>query len=98
MEFHPDFRLYLHTKLSNPHYPPEIQAETTLINFTVTKAGLEDQMLVLVVGKERRDLAELSENLVRQQNGFLIQMKKLEDSILKRLANAKGDITRMCGS
>jgi dynein heavy chain len=93
VEFHPDFRLYLHTKLSNPHYPPEIQAETTLINFTVTKAGLEDQMLVLVVGKERRDLAELSENLVRQQNGFLIQMKKLEDSILKRLANAKGDIT-----
>jgi dynein heavy chain len=39
VEFHKDFRLYLHTKLSNPHYPPEIQAETTLINFTVTAAG-----------------------------------------------------------
>ncbi len=25
VEMHPDFRLYLHTKLSNPHYPPEIQ-------------------------------------------------------------------------
>ena len=22
--FLPNFRLYLHTKLSNPHYPPEI--------------------------------------------------------------------------
>jgi hypothetical protein len=31
------FKLFLHTKLSNPHYPPEIQAETTLINFTVTE-------------------------------------------------------------
>jgi hypothetical protein len=31
---------YLHTKLSNPHYPPEVQAETALINFTVTEAGL----------------------------------------------------------
>ncbi len=31
------FRLFLHTKLSNPHYPPEVQAETTLINFTVTE-------------------------------------------------------------
>lgn len=34
---HRSFRLFLHTKLSNPHYPPEIQAETTLINFTVTE-------------------------------------------------------------
>jgi len=40
VEFHPQFRLYLHTKLSNPHYPPEIQAETTLVNFTVTMQGL----------------------------------------------------------
>ena len=24
---HSDFKLYLHTKLSNPHYPPKIQAE-----------------------------------------------------------------------
>lgn len=39
---HKDFNLFLHTKLSNPHYPPEIQAECALINFTVTEAGLED--------------------------------------------------------
>jgi dynein heavy chain len=38
----PDFKLYLQTKLSNPHYPPEVQAETCLINFTVTQSGLED--------------------------------------------------------
>ena len=74
VEFHPDFRLYLHTKLSNPHYPPEIQAETTLINFTVTQAGLSDQLNVLVLGKERADLSEMSEVLVKQQTGFKIKM------------------------
>jgi len=37
VEYNKNFRLFLHTKLSNPHYPPEIQAETTLINFTVTE-------------------------------------------------------------
>ena len=42
----------------------EIQAECTLINFTVTAAGLEDQLLSLVVRKERLDLAELDEQLV----------------------------------
>ncbi|RYG69831.1 hypothetical protein EON64_01755, partial [archaeon] len=93
VEFHKDFKLYLHTKLSNPHYPPEIQAETTLINFTVTAAGLEDQLLALVVRKERLDLALLSEDLVKQQNDFTIKIKELEDNILYKLAVAQGDIT-----
>jgi len=93
VDFHPDFRLYLHTKLSNPHYPPEIQAETTLINFTVTMDGLEDQLLNLVVEKERPDLAAMSNDLVRQQNGFTIKMKQLEDDILSKLASSEGEIT-----
>lgn len=57
--FHPDFRLILHTKLANPHYKPEIQAQTTLINFTVTRDGLEDQLLAEVVNLERPDLEHL---------------------------------------
>ena len=58
VEYHPDFRLILHTKLANPHYKPEMQAQTTLINFTVTREGLEDQLLADVVRKERPDLEE----------------------------------------
>lgn len=42
LDVSPNFKLFLHTKLSNPHYPPEIQAEATLINFTVTEDGLGD--------------------------------------------------------
>ncbi len=44
------------TKLANPHYKPEMQAQATLINFTVTKDGLEDQLLAEVVATERPDL------------------------------------------
>jgi hypothetical protein len=44
------------TKLSNPHYKPEIAAQTTLVNFCVTEKGLEDQLLALVVDHERPDL------------------------------------------
>jgi dynein heavy chain len=64
LSLHPNFNLYMHTKLSNPHYQPEIQAECTLINFTVTESGLEDQLLDLVVGKERPDLAQQKIDLI----------------------------------
>ena len=88
----PKFNLFLHTKLSNPHYPPEIQAECALINFTVTESGLEDQLLTLVVKKERPDLAAKKEELIAQQNEFKITLKRLEDGLLQQLAEATGDI------
>ncbi len=46
------------TKLSNPHYKPEVAAQTTLVNFCVTEKGLEDQLLALVVDHERPDLQD----------------------------------------
>ena len=52
VEYNDKFKLILHTKLANPHYPPEVQAECTLINFMVTEDGLEDQLLAKVVTKE----------------------------------------------
>eukprot|EP00884_Botryococcus_braunii_P010094 jgi/Botrbrau1/19086/Bobra.0077s0003.2 len=93
VEYHKNFRLFLHTKLSNPHYPPEIQAETTLINFTVTEAGLEDQLLALVVNKERPDLEETKSQLIIQNSEFTIKLKQLEDDLLGKLSSAEGDLT-----
>ncbi|KAG9349499.1 hypothetical protein JZ751_027944, partial [Albula glossodonta] len=86
--FHPAFRLILHTKLANPHYKPEIQAQTTLINFTVTRDGLEDQLLAEVVNLERPDLEHLKSDLTKQQNYFKIELKQLEDELLTRLSAA----------
>ncbi|XP_064623162.1 dynein beta chain, ciliary-like [Lineus longissimus] len=91
VEYHADFRLILHTKLANPHYKPEMQAQTTLINFTVTRDGLEDQLLAAVVSKERPDLEKLKSDLTRQQNEFKITLKELEDSLLARLSAAEGN-------
>ncbi|XP_045488493.1 dynein beta chain, ciliary [Pieris rapae] len=92
VEYSPNFRLILHTKLANPHYKPEMQAQTTLVNFTVTRDGLEDQLLAEVVKAERPDLEELKAELTKQQNEFKIQLKKLEDDLLSRLSSAGENI------
>jgi dynein heavy chain len=92
VEYDPNFKLYLQTKLSNPHYKPEIAAQTTLVNFCVTEKGLEDQLLALVVEKERFDLQQQSSELIRQLGEYTVQITELEDNLLFRLSNSQGDI------
>ena len=35
LDYNPDFKLYITTRLGNPHYTPEISTKTTLTNFSV---------------------------------------------------------------
>lgn len=58
------FRFFITTKLTNPHYPPEISTKTTLVNFAVKEQGLEAQLLGIVVRKERPQLEEQKDTLV----------------------------------
>ena len=52
VEFNPDFRLYLLTRLRNPHFLPEVQTRIKLINFQLTPRGLQDKLLSIVVREE----------------------------------------------
>ena len=92
VEWDPKFQLYFQTKLSNPHYQPQTCAQTTLINFMITIDGLQEQLLALVVNKERPDLEEQKMELMQQQNGFKVTLAELEDELLYRLATSQGDI------
>jgi dynein heavy chain len=68
-----------------------MQAQTTLINFTVTRDSLEDQLLADVVALERSDLEKSKYKLTRQKNEYKISLKKLEASLSQHLAVAKGN-------
>uniref|UniRef100_A0A3P9JFG5 Dynein heavy chain ATP-binding dynein motor region domain-containing protein n=1 Tax=Oryzias latipes TaxID=8090 RepID=A0A3P9JFG5_ORYLA len=40
VEYNPDFRFYITTKLSNPHYTPEVSSKTTIVNFAIMEQHL----------------------------------------------------------
>lgn len=64
IDFNPDFKLYITTKLSNPHYTPEVSTKAMILNFAVKEDGLEAQLLNMVVKMERPDLDEQKNELV----------------------------------
>jgi dynein heavy chain len=92
IEYDSNFKFYMTTKLSNPHYLPEICIKVTIINFSVTKQGLEDQILSDVVRLERPDLDEEMNRLIITMNNDRNQLKAIEDKILKMLFESEGNI------
>ena len=92
VEYAPEFRFYITTKLRNPHYSPEISVKVTLVNFMATPEGLQDQMLGIVVAKERPDLEEEKGELIIENAAMKKQLKEIEDTILEMLSSAEGNI------
>ncbi|XP_067125606.1 dynein axonemal heavy chain 7-like isoform X2 [Centruroides vittatus] len=92
VEYSSDFRLYMTTKLPNPHYLPNISVKVTLINFMITRTGLEDQLLGIVVAKEKQELEKERNDLIIKSAKNKKQLKEIEDRILEILSTAKGNI------
>jgi dynein heavy chain len=76
------------TKLPNPHYPPEVCIKVTLINFTVTFEGLEEQLLGDVVIKEKPEVEAQRDKIVIQMAADKKTLKEIETTILKMLSES----------
>jgi dynein heavy chain, axonemal len=92
IEYDPNFRLYMTTKLRNPHYPPELCVKVNLLNFMATSEGLQDQMLAKVVAMEQKELEATRQQLIIEDAENQKQLKEIEDKILVLLKNAEGNI------
>ena len=67
-------------------------SQLTLLNFTITMEGLEDQLLGITVAKERPDLEESKNQLMMASAKMSAQLKDIESQILKLLSESTGNI------
>eukprot|EP00471_Norrisiella_sphaerica_P006901 CAMPEP_0184484204 /NCGR_PEP_ID=MMETSP0113_2-20130426/5915_1 /TAXON_ID=91329 /ORGANISM="Norrisiella sphaerica, Strain BC52" /LENGTH=4710 /DNA_ID=CAMNT_0026865073 /DNA_START=240 /DNA_END=14372 /DNA_ORIENTATION=+ len=92
MEYSLDFKLYLLTKVANPLFSPELSAQTTVIDFSVTREGLEDQLLSYVIQNEQPQLEVKRKQLIDGVNQATVTLQNLDKTLLDKLANSKGNL------
>mmetsp|Transcript_20674 Transcript_20674/g.31587 ORF Transcript_20674/g.31587 Transcript_20674/m.31587 type:complete len:450 (-) Transcript_20674:88-1437(-) len=88
VDYDDSFKFYMTTKMPNPHYIPEICIKVTLINFTVTFDGLQQQLLGDVVVAEKPEIEKKRDEIVLTMAADAQTLKDLENTILKLLSEA----------
>lgn len=92
IEYSREFKFYITTKLSKPHFSPEVCVKVTMLNFQVTEVGLEDQMLNIVVTHEDPNNMKKRNDAIIKKADNMIKKSNLEDKILNQIATSEVDI------
>lgn len=93
-DFNEGFKMYLCTRNSNAigNLPPNAACLVTRVNFSVTRAGLEGQLLGATLQQEKPELEGRKSELLQVEEKLKVQLADLEKQLLTQLADATGDI------
>jgi dynein heavy chain 2 len=92
IDYNENFSLFLVTRNPRPDLPPDGAALVNQINFTVTRSGLEGQLLGLAIQHDLPGLEKQKGELLRNEEDFKMQLAKLEKELLETLATAEGNL------
>ncbi|XP_043340601.1 dynein axonemal heavy chain 14 [Cervus canadensis] len=90
IEYNSKFRLYVSTEIDNPYFPPFLYSFVTMINFTVTFQGFQDQLLSIVLSHEVPHLENQRFQLLESISLDAKTLEELEQKTLNLLQNAQG--------
>lgn len=91
-EYSESFRLYLVTRVRNPHFMPEISTKVNIVNFIINQSGLSEELLTILVAQEEPELAENRREFITQRAANEKQLKEIQDKILDIIANSSESI------
>merc|ERR1719399_310316 len=92
VDYDDNFKLYISTKMANPHYFPEVCIKVTVINFTVTFDGLQEQLLSATVDRELPEVVEQQKETTVQLANDKRILEDMEKTILRLLSESSGMI------
>ncbi|CAM9131219.1 unnamed protein product, partial [Ectocarpus sp. 4 AP-2014] len=92
MDYNENFRLFMVTRNPKPELPPDASALVCEVNFTVTRSGLEGQLLGVTIQHEQPELEKAKSEMLREEEGFKVRLADLEKGLLEALATAEGDL------
>jgi dynein heavy chain 2 len=92
VDYNPAFKLFLTTRDQFVDIPPNTQSLVTLVNFTVTKSGLEGQLLSITINFEQPQLEKNKTKLLEDEERLKIELAGYEKQLLTELASSTGNI------
>jgi dynein heavy chain 2 len=92
IDYNENFKLYLVTSIATFAAPPDAAGLVNEVNFTITRAGLAGQLLGITLKHEKPELELEKVKLLQKEDELKMQLTALEESLLKELASADGNI------
>ncbi|XP_030382925.1 cytoplasmic dynein 2 heavy chain 1 [Scaptodrosophila lebanonensis] len=94
VDLHENFQLVLCSKAPRFQMGSEFRGVVNVVLFTVTAAGLSDQLLSKAIVLKNSQLEQQRVELLQKEGELLKQRMELQNQLLEELSSAQGDILR----
>ena len=92
VDWQDSFRIFLFSRSMDLSLSPDASALIAEVNFSVTRFGLESQLLGITIHHEQPELENQKVELLQKEEALKLQLSKLEESLLADLASSHGDL------
>jgi dynein heavy chain 2, cytosolic len=92
IDLHDKFKLFLSTRDSSIEISENILSSLSVVNFTVTKSGLEALLLGLTIDIEQPELEKKKNELLEEQDSIKLQLSEVEKKLLEELIHLEGNL------